>query len=90
MKRSAQFSCIVLSPRVFERETESNFEALDSKQSDRNTDEKLDYSLQTLKYLQLYTRHCFVPVIQAMEAKKEEKDTMVLLSVKSVLSLLMI
>jgi len=75
IKRCTQFSCIVLSPRVFEREPESNVEALDSKQSDKNTDEKLDYSLQTLKYLQLYTRHCFVPVIQAMEAKEEEKDS---------------
>jgi dynein heavy chain 1 len=78
IQHCSQVSCIVLSPPDFERGNESAAETLESKKIDKNnkaenSDEKLDYTLQTLKYLQLYTRHCFVPVIQAIEAKEEKE-----------------
>jgi len=58
-QNNMQLSCIVLSPRIIEEKV-----AL-TEEEDRS-DGHFDSATQTLKYLQMYTRHCFLPVVRAI------------------------
>jgi dynein heavy chain 1 len=77
VKHVSQLSCMVISPRVYPQD-EAPTLAEEGSTAGANEDEKKeddnDYTAITLKSLQMFTRHCFVPAVRAMETLQAQQQ----------------
>lgn len=83
IKNASQIQCMTISPRIYEESSTSEEvkeSGSDNNDETSNTDEEKQQERQaplganTFLSLQMYTRHCFVPAVRALESFTEDSD----------------
>jgi len=68
IKNVSQIQCMTISPRVYEQpSSEEVKEISDEKEDDTQQERSAPQGANTFLSLQMYTRHCFVPAVRALE-----------------------